>query len=318
MKLSIIIPVYNVENYISRCLDSVINQSFQNFEIIIVDDRGTDNSMSIVHSYASIDKRFKILHHDHNRGLMVARKTGYTAAIGDYYMFLDSDDWLTPDALQIMAHEIISEPDIDIVCGRYQIVKSNKEIIQDSSDLTGIFSSYQVMELLINKKTNHSLCAKIYKKSLFDNSEHLPCFENQILSEDLLLFYNLINRAKKIKFIKSVIYNYYYNNQSSTKTIFNRAKFCNLVRAYNYTYDFLSYNYPGLIDDNYHNAVIELISINLLRGIPSDLLSQFPQYWLNLYSWRNIRSRNSLIKSVILITMYNSVNIRKFINQIYK
>lgn len=102
---SIIIPVYKVEKYINDCMDSVVNQSFKDFEALVVDDCGGDNSIKIVEEYAKKDKRIKILRHEKNRGLAVARNTALDAAKGKYIVCLDSDDWMEPQCLQVIQAE---------------------------------------------------------------------------------------------------------------------------------------------------------------------------------------------------------------------
>ena len=98
-KFSIIIPVYQVEKYVRQCIESVINQTFTDFEALVVDDCGEDKSIEIVKEYAKQDKRIKILHHKHNRGLAAARNTALSSAKGDYIVCLDSDDWMIDNCL---------------------------------------------------------------------------------------------------------------------------------------------------------------------------------------------------------------------------
>jgi len=114
--VSIIIPIYNVAPYVEQCLQSVIDQTYRNLEMLIVDDCGTDNSMEIVGTIiATCPLSFKILHHDHNRGLSAARNTGIKAATGDYLYFLDSDDWLLPTCIEKMVDCLKSHPDSQMV-----------------------------------------------------------------------------------------------------------------------------------------------------------------------------------------------------------
>lgn len=107
-KISVIIPVYNVEQYLRECLDSVINQTLQDIEVICIDDCGTDSSCEIIREYAQNDARIKIAVHDKNKGLGAARNTGIKNATGDYLFFLDSDDYLLPEALEMLYSKIIS------------------------------------------------------------------------------------------------------------------------------------------------------------------------------------------------------------------
>ena len=112
--VSVVVPVYNVEQYISECLDSIINQTYSNLEIICVDDCGQDNSMNIVEEYARKDSRIKIIHHDRNRGLGGARNTGLENATGEYIFFVDSDDWIETNCVDIVTNKLI-ETKLDTV-----------------------------------------------------------------------------------------------------------------------------------------------------------------------------------------------------------
>lgn len=115
--VSVIIPVYNVEEYLQECLDSVLTQSYSNIEIICVDDCGTDGSMHIVEDFSRKDRRIKIIHHEHNKGLGPARNTGMEEASGEYILFLDSDDMLYPDSLQQLVDNA-QKTKADVVAGR--------------------------------------------------------------------------------------------------------------------------------------------------------------------------------------------------------
>ena len=111
--VSIVVPVYNVESYIEECLQSVCSQTYENLEIICVDDVGNDRSMDVVRSFAVKDCRIKIIEHDKNKGLAEARNTGLEHVSGDYVFFLDSDDWLSIDAIEKFVRSAkVGEPDI--------------------------------------------------------------------------------------------------------------------------------------------------------------------------------------------------------------
>lgn len=111
--VSIVVPVYNVESYIEECLQSVCSQTYENLEIICVDDVGNDRSMDVVRSFAVKDCRIKIIEHDNNKGLVEARNTGLEHVSGDYVFFLDSDDWLSIDAIEKFVRSAkVGEPDI--------------------------------------------------------------------------------------------------------------------------------------------------------------------------------------------------------------
>jgi glycosyltransferase involved in cell wall biosynthesis len=100
--VSVIVPVYNVEKYLQRCVDSILDQSFRLFEYILVDDASTDNCPDICAKYQAKDKRIRVIHKDRNEGSSQARKTGLQAALGDYILFIDGDDWLEFNMIEKM------------------------------------------------------------------------------------------------------------------------------------------------------------------------------------------------------------------------
>lgn len=121
MRVSVIIPVYNVEPYIAACIQTVMRQTYQGeLECILVDDCGTDNSMEIAEKLISDYQgpiEFRILHHEHNRGLSAARNTGTAASKGDYIYFLDSDDEISPNCIELMANVVLKHPQVEVVQG---------------------------------------------------------------------------------------------------------------------------------------------------------------------------------------------------------
>lgn len=315
MKVSVLIPVYNVEKYIARCLDSVLAQTFQDFEIIVVDDCGTDDTMHIVDEYAQKDHRIKIIHHDKNHGPMVARQTAYINASGKYIIFLDSDDFLQPNAIETLYKRIL-ESKADIVCAEYQVVNNAGIIEKHDSKIRGEYNSLNIIELLINDKITHTLCGKIYNYELFEPKDSLPAFENQLLAEDMILFYTLVSRSRKIVFCDKIVYNYYFNVESSTKTKYTDSKFEMLIRAYKYKQELLNKKYNKLLTDRYWGSALDLISVNLKRGISNDLLSKMPKEWLEKFTYKNLKERYGFVKACIYKSMMNSSVIRKFINYI--
>ena len=113
--LSVIVPVYNVEAYLPRCVDSILAQSYSNLEVILVDDGAKDASGAICDAYAAKDPRVKVIHKE-NGGLSSARNAGLDIALGEYIAFVDSDDWIEPDAYQHLL-EVMERYDVRLVCG---------------------------------------------------------------------------------------------------------------------------------------------------------------------------------------------------------
>lgn len=202
--ISIIIPVYNVAPYLRCCLDSVIAQSFTEFEAIVVDDGSTDESSIICDEYAKRDTRFSVIHKK-NGGLSSARNAGLDISSGTYICFLDSDDYYEPDFLQTM-YDSIRDSDYDFVsCASNFVDESNVLIrrntyISDRAELRGdLFDYYYHSNLIEDAAWN-----KIYRRDLFDGVR----YKEGIIYEDSEIIIRLLKKAKAALFIKEYKYNY--------------------------------------------------------------------------------------------------------------
>ncbi len=214
-KLSIILPVYNSEKYLSQCIDSVISQSFADFELIIINDGSTDSSGEICNVYAEKDNRIKVIHQN-NRGVSFARKLGIEQSDSEWLGFIDSDDWIESDTLKI-AYDTAIKEESDIVCfGIQKATQTEKTSIEFfNSDIYTNFLYYPVYM--------NSFCNKIIKKALFTENS-LDFGIGIITSEDLLVMFQLFHFAKKISYLPSVLYNYRFNSDSVTQTILSEKK----------------------------------------------------------------------------------------------
>ena len=125
MKFSIIVPVYNVEQYLAECLDSLLSQTYEDYEIICINDASTDKSYDILLEYSDNNKCIKVLNNDSNQGQSYSRNRGIKEAVGEYVLFVDSDDMLCPDALSIL-NETIEENEVEMVCYRYLVKLEGK------------------------------------------------------------------------------------------------------------------------------------------------------------------------------------------------
>lgn len=125
--ITVIVPVYNVEKYVSKCVDSILEQTYTNIEVILVDDGSPDNCGKICDEYAAKDKRIKVIHKK-NGGLVSARNAGYDAATGDWIMYVDGDDWIDGDTCERMMNAVSKYPDVDIVFWKCSVELGNKSI----------------------------------------------------------------------------------------------------------------------------------------------------------------------------------------------
>lgn len=213
-KVSIIIPVYNVESYIKKCLDSILNQTFSDFEIICVYDESEDKTVDILKEYVEIDNRIRLIDNE-KQGISNARNLGILNAHGEYLQFVDSDDWLEPKCLEL-AHNKIFETNADIVCFAYNHYEYNYDNLKGNT-LSQI-ETYQKNPSYLNRYIDLVwICwNKIFKKSfLLENNILFP--KEVIYAEDgvfnLLCLYN----KPKLEGLTEVLYNYMgYRENSST------------------------------------------------------------------------------------------------------
>lgn len=218
VKISVVLPVYNVANYLKKCLDSLVNQTFKDFEVICVNDGSTDLSLSILEGYALTDSRFKIITQD-NQGLSGARNTGIKEVKGDFILFVDSDDWLEENALELL-HDQVKGFDSDITMFKFKYFdedsgefsdgpNSNLEII-DSSFYTGNFNYKDVLDILF--KISHAPFNKLYKTSFLNDSDAEFLYGSYY--EDLEFFYKVFLKAEKVSVLPEYLYFYRIRDQS--------------------------------------------------------------------------------------------------------
>ena len=231
--ISVIIPIYNVEKYVKQCLDSVVNQTYKNLEIICVDDCGTDNSMQIVEEYAKNDNRIKILNyttHD-NKGVSFARNYGIENATGEYIYLIDSDDFIEKDYIEAM-YSAIEQNNVDVV------VNANVISYTDSSDKRFYNTTLQFGKVDINNHTILKLPAmvwcKLYKKSFLDKIN--VKFPISLRFEDEFFHYATLVNVKSVYLISGPAY-FYRQNQVSfmlhkRKNVFDSLNIIKLIYEY--------------------------------------------------------------------------------------
>ena len=206
--ISIIIPVYNAEKYIRKCLDSIIAQSHTNWEAILVDDGSPDNSGVICDEYAANDKRFKVVHQQ-NGGVSVARQTGLDNATGDCIIHCDPDDWIEPTMLEEMLECLISNNAGMVICN---IVEHfNNESIVITQHLNAIHTSKEIQELLINQRMHGSCCNKLIKKDFCKKNSFHPA--NLTMCEDELFNIRVLNNNFNVAYLPKGLYNYNRTNR---------------------------------------------------------------------------------------------------------
>ena len=232
-KISVIVPVYNVEKYLEKCLDTILAQTFSNIEIICVNDGSTDDSRKILSEYAQKDSRIKIVDKK-NGGLSSARNAGMKVAQGEYYSFIDSDDWIDETMLEKLYNSMVSlDTDISI-CAVHQYDETNQKIDDTNPYYTlGYFDESfdnRVFSYVDTKPFLLDVCVmawnKLYRKSFIDECQ--AEFPDGLIFEDGPFFFSIFFKTKRVSIVRDFLYYYRINRSGS---IIQKAgkKFLNVI-----------------------------------------------------------------------------------------
>lgn len=304
--ISVIIPVYNVEKFLKKCLNSVISQDYKNLEIILIDDCSSDDSGKICDEYSKTDSRIKVIHKTENEGVSSARNTGLENISGQYFSFVDSDDWIEPDMISYLYNGII-ENDADIsVCGH-----SAENTWKNKSD-------HVQYKLVFNKKEAfNQLIHDVYLKSYLWNKLYKVKTKKNVMFpknktyEDLGEAYKFIINADKIVILPKM--KYHYNNNKFS--IVNNDSIPNALCAMELIekrYFATKNEYPN-IEKHHHNIFqrffirylfLRYVKKNSITGYENDVESIVNDFVKNNY--------NNLIKpNCFFLDKYNYENIVK-------
>jgi glycosyltransferase involved in cell wall biosynthesis len=220
--VTIIIPIYNVELYISRCIESVLCQTYENIEIILVDDGSPDNCGRICDEYALKDSRIRVIHKE-NGGLSDARNVALDIATGKYVTFIDSDDFVSVDYVKIL-YGLINKYNASMSISGFLHYYEGKgmEKLCDTSTIENYIHAFEAVETMFYQdKFETTAWGKLYKKDLFGDDIRYP---KGLLYEDLPITYKLIIRAEKVAYTTQKTYFYVIRNNSIQRSAFNLHK----------------------------------------------------------------------------------------------
>lgn len=239
--ISVIVPVYNVEKYLDYCINSIINQTYNNLEILLVDDGSTDQSSAICDKWAVEDKRIKVIHKE-NGGLSDARNAGMQRAKGTYVAFIDSDDWIEKYYIEYL-YRAIKETGAEIsACEIRQVIdgqkpeKLNNEVLSKTTCTT----EEALYTILKGDGFRAIACNKLYKAELLREEK----FKVGVLHEDEFFTYRIIGKAKTLSFVKNQLYNYRQREGSIMKT--TSMRHLDVLDAYLDRLNYLSLKFPEL------------------------------------------------------------------------
>lgn len=236
--VSVIVPVYNVEDYVEKCINSITKQSYNNLEIILVNDGSTDNSQKICINHQKNDSRIIVINKK-NGGLSDARNTGIDIAKGDYLAFVDSDDYIHSDMIKTMISSSILEQSDIVICGHFSVNKDEISEIRNDGEKYSYNSKEALIKILIDEEINSFAWDKIYKKELFKGLRY-PLGR---IFEDTAFTYKLFEKANKITQLNNSYY-YYLKRDESLTNVYNPKKYYHNFLAFYERYLFSKNNLP--------------------------------------------------------------------------
>lgn len=250
-KVSIIVPIYNAEKYLEKCLESILKQTYINIELILINDGSTDNSDKICERYRKIDNRIKYFEQN-NQGVSSARNKGMKESTGDFLIFVDADDYIEPNMIELL-YTNAKENRCEIVICNYNIVNANKIIQKEYLINSSIITSEEFIKYMLSEEYYQGyLWNKLIDKRIISNYR----FDKDIsIMEDLLFLLELSPKINKVYILKDEYLYYYVQHNSSALHKKNIQKITNSLMAYEKILDYINQNNLILLDDNYYYYV---------------------------------------------------------------
>ena len=323
-KVSIIVPVYNAEKYLKRSIESILNQTYENLEIIIIDDKSTDNSKKIIKEYASKDTRIKAFYSEINQGVSKSRNIGLKSISGDYVLFMDSDDFIVKNAIEKMVNAAIKY-NSDLVDNYHLIIYTNKnkekyftEKKVPKKDL--IMGSLKENIDILTKSTyitGKLIDVKLIKDLYFDESLRRY--------EDLVFEHHIKKRIKNIVFLKDVLYYYYQVSDSLINTLGKKhttyleaAK--QVVDIYKKSDESIKLKIESLLVTNaFLTGVSKIVKNEDSLEENTDLLYGYLKEFDNIFeTWRTNKCINSFIRKYIIKLLSDKNKVKKLIKKTKK
>lgn len=237
--ISVIVPVYNVEDLLSKCLDSILNQNFRDFELLLIDDGSEDKSGIICEEYEKKDSRIKV-YHKKNGGLSSARNYGIERASGNYITFIDSDDFIDKSMLEILYYNMIDN-DVDLSITGVRDIYDGKTSIDADREKMLLNSEETLKLMLMGKKVNVYAVSKLYKRSIFENIKY-PVGKAY---EDSYIIVDILKNCSTIFVDTLPQYNYYHRADSITTLSYN-IRDMDYIEAWTLNYDKIKDAFPDL------------------------------------------------------------------------
>lgn len=295
--VSIIVPVFNVEKYVSRCIDSLLKQTYTNLEIIIIDDGSSDNTFSICQSFLQKDERIKLVQLKENMGVSTARNVGIKNSSGTYIMFVDGDDFLSPKAVELLINDF-NDPNLTMSSFQLKVFQDDDltSVFENSLDVVTKRPNNEVLTDLLYWRINTSSCCKLYKASKI---KELTFAEDRHINEDrFFVFEYLLNGNGNICEHSISLYGCVERSQSACRSAFSSK------------YDDMIF-FANLICENV-NKINDLSLTNAANYNLVKTYLMYVKYALRSKNWKeNIGKCKDVIKKVNIFLKKNQIKLGK-------
>jgi glycosyltransferase involved in cell wall biosynthesis len=272
IKVSVLVPVYNVERFLPRCLDSLLAQTLREIEIVCVNDASPDNSAAILRDYAARDSRVRIITKTKNEGLMMARKTGYLAARGEFLCFCDSDDYMAPNSLELL-YKAASNEHTDIAVGEMYLENNQgRHVLRPRAHVEGRNADNYLRAIL--NWTTCSLCGSLFRRELFVGKEYDTRMHQSFSEDRMLLTQLLIKNNPASTTVETPTYYYCLNHESITRRKLSEDALRQQLTALFNCYDYVHLHKPQFEEDN-RNFIIRYLSLYAEKGASTRLIKHF-------------------------------------------
>ena len=296
--LTVVIPVYNVEKYLNRCLESILIQEWKNYDIIMVDDGSTDRSPQICDDYVKAYDFISVIHKE-NGGLSDARNTGLSQAKGEYVYFPDSDDWLEPDTFIALAEALESQK-FDIISFNREFIKGEEDVIISDPVENQVFEGKDAfVHMLKHSYITGFVNDKIYRKSLF--VDHDILFPKGKYYEDLGTNYKLFLSAKKVYATNQKYYHYLIDNPDSITQSWNEKKFRDMLGFYKEVF------YSDFVRSQLNQEELHISQLYYVNGLTHILASLYKAKLHKYYSEITSEVKQELEKNKMTCSEIKSI-----------
>ena len=272
IKVSIIVPIYGIERYIERCAESLLNQTYNNIEILFINDCTKDRSIELLENtlenFKDTKKTIYIINHIENKGLAAARNTGVDASTGDYLMHVDGDDYLELEAVETLVN-CVESSNTDIICFGHNIIKNNERTISLPS--YSIFGKIKYLNSLLLLNIPSSIWNKFYNASFYKNSG-IRSIDGLNHGEDYAIVPRLLHKANSIEVVMKPLYNYDKSNMNSYTNNIKQSSILNIKQADDVLVDYFSH-----VEDSelYRDAVNKIYVRSMLSLVKSSAREQY-------------------------------------------